>query len=62
MSKLSERVKQAKKEISEILWKVTQEDDRYWLNKKYIRWGRVEKDIHAIAEKYIYVEYPSNKE
>lgn len=42
-------IRQAKQRISQILTKVTQDDDRYYLND-YIRWGQIEEDLHKVIE------------
>lgn len=41
----------AKAEISNILLEITNDrQSKYWLDGKYIRWGAVEKDLHAIID------------
>lgn len=42
-----------KKEIDEILASILQHDppDRYW-SGNYLRWGAVQRDLYAIADKY----------
>lgn len=43
-------LEEAKKEVSEILRKVIHAEEVYYLDGKYVRWGRVEKDLHAVLE------------
>jgi len=46
-------IEEAKKEISEILRKVIHGEEVYYLDGKYVRWGRVEKDLHAVLERLL---------
>jgi hypothetical protein len=43
-------LEEAKKEVSEIIRKVIHTEEVYYLDGKYVRWGRVEKDLHAVLE------------
>ena len=43
-------IEEAKKEVSEILRKVIYAEEVYYLDGKYVRWGRVEKDLHAVLD------------
>ena len=46
-------LEEAKKEVSEILRKVIHAEEVYYLDGKYVRWGRVEKDLHAVLERLL---------
>ena len=46
-------LEEAKQEISEILKKVIARDEVYFLDGKYVRWGRVEKDMHEVLERHL---------
>jgi hypothetical protein len=46
----SEAAESAKKAVSAVLHRITQRDPEMWLDDTYIRWGRVEKEIHAVVE------------
>jgi hypothetical protein len=46
-------LEEAKQEISEILKKVLARDEVYFLDGKYVRWGRVEKDMHEVLERHL---------
>lgn len=46
-------IEEAKKEVSEILRKVIHAEEVYYLDGKYVRWGRVEKDLHAVLERLL---------
>ena len=47
------KLEEAKKEVSEILRKVIHAEEVYYLDGKYVRWGRVEKDLHAVIERLL---------
>lgn len=40
----------AKERITQILMDVTQRDEKYWYDCTYLRWGKVEKDLHAVID------------
>lgn len=46
-------LEEAKKEISKILKKVISYDEVYFLDGKYVRWGRVESDLYDVLEHYL---------
>lgn len=46
-------LEKAKEEVSLILHKITQRDDDYFLDGKYCRWGRVERDLWAVLERHL---------
>ena len=46
-------IEEAKKEVSEIIRKVIHYEDVYYLDGKFVRWGRVEKDLHAVLERLL---------
>lgn len=46
-------LEEAKKEVSEILRKVIHAEEVYYLDGKYVRWGRVEKDLYAVLERLL---------
>ena len=46
-------LEEAKKEVSKILRKVIHAEEVYYLDGKYVRWGRVEKDLHAVLERLL---------
>ena len=46
-------LEEAKKEISNILKKVISYDEVYFLDGKYVRWGRVESDLYDVLEHYL---------
>ncbi len=46
-------LEEAKEEVSEILRKITNRDEDYFLDGKYCRWGRVERDLWAVLEHHL---------
>ena len=48
---MNPKIDQAKEDIDTIIHKIIQLEDEYVLDEKYVRWGKVQRDIHAIIEK-----------
>ena len=46
-------LEEAKEEVSEVLGKITNRDEDYFLDGKYCRWGRVERDLWAVLERHL---------
>lgn len=58
-NKQEKRAEKAKHDISTILRLITHDaESKYWYGK-FIRWGLVEKDLHAIVDDLMAIEEPS---
>ncbi len=44
------QLEQAKSRITEILRDFRDREERYWLDGKFPRWGRIEEDLHKVLE------------
>ena len=44
---------EAKEAISQVLRKILFHDEKYWYEDKYIRWGKVERDLHKGIDSFI---------
>ena len=47
---MSDKKNEAKAKVSEVIRKIIEQDPEYFLDGKFVRWGKVEKDIHSIVD------------
>lgn len=55
-------IKEAKAEVSHVLYELIHRADKYYSDGMFIRWGRVERDLHKILEHHLTEPRPEAKE